>query len=272
MVPIAKPVIAERVVLEPSRTVERPVMLQGWYNLTSIHWRYDPAVVQALLPEGFTVDTFDGSAWIGLIPFHMRRIRLPFGPNGGIAAGRFSTFPETNVRTYIVRPDGRRAVWFFSLDITRIAPTLVARIFYGLPYCWARMTIDAQPDDPTGTVIRYTSTRRWPSSKSTVVAESRVTIRIGDLIPAANIAPDGLGAFLSARWALGSTFLRRLVWADVAHPTWELHEAELLECNESMVTATGLPPPSGDPIVLWSPGVEVRIGRPTFVKGFMKSG
>ena len=62
--------------------IARSVMLQGWHDLTALHWRYEPAEVQALLPEGFVVDTFDGSAWVGLIPFRMRRIRLPGLPQG----------------------------------------------------------------------------------------------------------------------------------------------------------------------------------------------
>ena len=40
--------------------IARSVMLQGWHDLTALHWRYEPAEVQALLPEGFVVDTFDG--------------------------------------------------------------------------------------------------------------------------------------------------------------------------------------------------------------------
>ncbi len=83
--------------------MRRAVMLQGWYDLASIHWRYDPAVVQALLPPGFRVDTFDGSAWVGVLPFDMRRIRIPHLP----PFGPLSTFPETNVRTYLVDPAGQ---------------------------------------------------------------------------------------------------------------------------------------------------------------------
>jgi hypothetical protein len=89
-------------------------MLQGWHDLASVHWRYDPTVVQSLLPAGFRVDTFDDAAWVGLIPFHMRRIRLPGLPS----FGPLSTFPETNIRTYIVDAAGRRGVWFASLDVT----------------------------------------------------------------------------------------------------------------------------------------------------------
>ncbi len=239
--------------------VTRPVMLQGWYDLTSIHWRYEPEVVQRLLPKGFTVDVFDGSAWVGLIPFNMRRIRLP----NGWSAGRWSSFPETNIRTYIVGPDGRRAVWFCSLDITRLAPTLVARVSYGLPYCWASMTIE----HPSPDVVTYSSKRRWPRGvgASNAGGASKVSVRVGELLGAD--APDReLCDFLSARWALGSTFLGKLLWAQVDHPPWELHRAEILELDECLLRAAGLPDPVGDPIALWSPGVEVRIGWPHLVR------
>ena len=229
-------------------------MLQGWFDLTSVHWPYEPALVQELLPDGFTVDTFGANAWVGLIPFHMRRIRLPVGPRGGLAAGRWSTFPETNVRTYIVDRRGRRGVWFCSLDITRLAPTLVARIAYGLPYCWSRMSID----HPAEGTISYTSTRRWPRRSRNVMTQ--LTVRVGERLD--DVPDDSLEAFLSARWALGSTFLGQRLWAEVDHLPWQLHRAELMHHDETALAAAGLPPPSGDPVVLWSPGVEVRIGRP----------
>ena len=113
-------------------------MRQGWHDLASIHWRYPADVVQARLPAGFRVDTFQGDALVGLLPFRMSRIR--FGPLPPF--GRWSTFPETNVRTYLVDPRGRRGVWFFSLDIDRLVPALVARATYNLPYCWGRMSIE----------------------------------------------------------------------------------------------------------------------------------
>jgi uncharacterized protein len=302
----------EPITLTPPNPVARPIMLQGWYNVAQIHWRYEPSVVQALLPKGFTVDTFDGSAWVGLIPFEMRRIRLPFGPNDGLGVGRFGTFPETNVRTYIRDRRGRRGVWFFSLDINRVAATLVARTGYGLPYCTATMSIDcvkgqaAQPEQtnqpgqgsiigpaPTtartlggvklvdsklavvavrregskrtapalqiGDTLRYRSSRNWPKPAPGSKAKCDVEIRIGDPI---TVEDDSLTAFLTARWALGSTFFSRLLWAEIDHPTWPLHNAELLRCDETVLAPAGLPAPLGPPTALWSPGVEVRIARP----------
>lgn len=227
-------------------------MLQGWYTLASIHWRYDPAVVQALLPPGFRVDTFDGSAWVGVLPFHMRRVRIPHLP----PLGRQSTFPETNVRTYLIDPAGRRGVWFCSLDITRLAPTLVARVSYRLPYCWAHMSIDQDGD-----LWRYRSQRRWPKG----AASTAIDVRVGDPIPPEEVSD--LEHFLSARWALGTTYGPLPMWAEVDHPVWPLHRAELLRCDQTLTAAAGLPDPEGDPFVLWSPGVDVRIGRPRRVRG-----
>ncbi len=224
-------------------------MLQGWYNLTSLHWAYPVDEVQRILPDGYTVDTFDDQAWVGLIPFHMRRIRLPGLP----AFGPLSTFPETNIRTYIIAPDGRRAVWFCSLDITRMIPTIVARVAYQLPYCWARMSID---DD--GSIVTYRSERRWP--RSTAGASSEVSIRRGEPIAPEDVSD--LEHFLSARWALGTTLGKRLMWADVDHPRWPLQRAEVLAWDESLMAAAGLSAPEGQPIALHSPGVEVRIALP----------
>lgn len=242
---------AEAVLPANPRRVERPVMLQGWHDLGSIHWRYDPAVVQRLLPDGVRVDTFDGSAWVGLLPFHMRRIRVPGLP----AFGPLSTFPETNIRTYLVDPAGRRGVWFCSLDITRLLPALVARATYRLPYCWSAMSIEQ-----TGDEWAYTSRRRWPRGE----ASSRVRFRVGDAVPVDEIGD--LDHFLTARWALGTRFGRRLMWAEVDHEPWVVHRAEVLEVDETLLAAAGLPAPEGDPVVLWSPGVDVRIGRPRTVR------
>jgi uncharacterized protein len=243
----------EPVRLTTDRPIRRPIMTQRWLNLTYAHWRYDPVMVQRLIPPGFTVDTFDGDAWVGLIPFEMRNIAFPLVGHINLGTGRYGTFPETNVRTYIIDPQGRRGVWFFSLDINRIGPTAFARLGYGLPYCYADMQIENLAG-PAGTMIRYTSRRRWPGR-----AHSNIVVKSNALI---DVAADSLDAFTSARWALGSRFMRRNVWAEVDHPQWVLFNAELVECDQSLFRSAGLADPTGNPIVRWSPGVSVRIARP----------
>ena len=82
-------------------------MRQTWRRLTFLHWPYDPDLIRRFIPAGLELDTFDNAAWVGLVPFEI--YDLPGIPH----------FPETNLRTYVIGPDGSRAVWFFSLEAAR---------------------------------------------------------------------------------------------------------------------------------------------------------
>ena len=225
--------------------VRRAVMKQEWRDLAYVHFAYDPAVVQALLPDGLEVDTWEGHAWVGLIPFSMRRISFPFTP----PVPWLGSFPEINVRTYVIR-DGVPGVWFFSLDVNRLLPAVVARLTYRLPYCWGSAS-NALVGDRLVTDVR----RRWPSGDAT----ARIEVSIGEAI--ADPAP--FEHFLTARWGLYSRGRGdRLRYAPVDHPRWPLHRASLVSLDETLFAAAGLPAPTGDPHCMWSPGVPVRIGLP----------
>lgn len=222
-------------------------MRQQWRTLAYAHWPYPPDLVQSHLPAGLEVDTFDGHAWVGLVPFHMVGIAARRGP----AVPYFGTFPETNVRTYVNGPDGP-GVWFDSLDITRLAPVLVARTTYRLPYVWSEMEIARG----TGRIV-YTARRRWPGPRG---AQSRMDVVVGDRID----DPSDFDHFLSARWRLYTMLGRRLAVGRVEHEPWPLYRAQA-NIEDELVTAAGYPAPTGEPHVLYSPGVAVRIDRPRFV-------
>jgi uncharacterized protein YqjF (DUF2071 family) len=220
-------------------------MYQTWSWLSFLHWSYDPAVVQRLLPTSLEVQTFQGQAWVGVTPFLLEDLRTPVGP----ALPRFTSFPETNVRTYVVGPDGREGLWFFSLDAGRLEPVLVARSTYALPYMWSAMTVERD-----GPVVRYRSRRRWPGP---TLAASSVTLEVGD-----RLGPGELGPFdhyLTARWQLYTTLGPLLARSTVEHEPWPLYQAVVRELDTDLVTAAGLPDPTGEPVVHWSPGVRTRI-------------
>ena len=146
-------------------------MYQTWSWLSFLHWSSPPAVVQRLLPTSLRVHDFDGRAWVGLTPFLLEDLRTPLVP----APPWFAGFPETNVRTYVVGPDGREGLWFLSLDAARLEPVLAARSTYALPYMWSAMTMERQ-----GAVLRYRSRRRWPGPTP---ATSAVTVEVGEPWP-----------------------------------------------------------------------------------------
>jgi uncharacterized protein YqjF (DUF2071 family) len=231
--------------------VQRAVMVQTWENLVYLHWAYEPEQVQSLLPKGLLVDTFAGNAYVGLIPFQMRGIGVPHLP----AVPYLGTFPEVNVRTYVIR-NGIPGVWFFSLDINRMLPTFVARTTYSLPYCFGKVSHGVQQVDNTS-VVETLVQRRWPHG---VEASTELRVEVGNKID----VPSDFEHFLSARWGLYSQTLRKKIrYAPVSHEPWPLHRATALHIDDSLVQAAGLPTPIGEVHALFSPGVSVRVGLPS---------
>lgn len=232
---------------EPPTAVGRPLLTQSWLDLAFLHWRVPVAAVAELLPRGTAPDTFEGAAYLGLIPFRMHRVGwlgLPGIPYLG-------SFPETNVRLYSVDERGRRGVVFRSLDASRLLPVLTARLGFRLPYAWSRMSIRSE-----GATTAYTSERRWPGPRGT---RSRITVRRGEPLT----EPSDLEHFLTARWGMHTVVGGRLRFLPNAHPRWPLHRAELLECDQDLTAAAGFPAAQGEPVsVLCSPGVAVRFGGP----------
>jgi uncharacterized protein YqjF (DUF2071 family) len=229
-------------------TVDRPVMTQRWERLTFVHWSFDASCVRQLLPEWLEVETFDGAAWVGVVPFFMR-----VGTARGHRVPWVSNFCETNVRTYVRDREGRSGIWFFSLDAARLGAVLTARTTYRLPYFWSRMRLDEHGNEMT-----YECKRRWPDRQT---ATSRLRIRVGAPFAAADLSDRD--HFLTARWVLFSAAGERRRFARAFHTPWPLHRAEPVAVDDLLLTIAGLPSRQGQqPIVHYSPGVDVRIGRP----------
>ena len=91
-----KPTDLERIAMR-ERPAGWPIMHQTWGKLLFMHWRIDQNLLRPLIPSQLSIDTFDGSAWIGVIPFTMWGIRASFLP----PIPGTSAFHELNVRTYV---------------------------------------------------------------------------------------------------------------------------------------------------------------------------
>ena len=148
-----------------SRTAEQPISIPvlraSWETLTFVHWPVEPGRIQALLPEGLTVDVYDGAAWLGLTPFVMANMRplgvpdlpgdwrLVPGLRRSPRVADLSSSPETNLRTYVRGPDGRDGLWFFSLDIGSAALADAIRTIVGAPYHNGHLSVEDHDDGTT---------------------------------------------------------------------------------------------------------------------------
>ena len=228
------------------------MLTQQWAEIVWIHWRVDPAEVQALLPPALTVDTFDGSAWVGLVPFEMRDLRPVAAGRVLPAIGSTRSFSEVNVRTYVHGPAGP-GVWFHSLDATSRLAVAVARGIWSLPYRYAKVDRELGPE------------RRWWSVRRPDGTAGRAGATMGE-----PVTTGPLEAFLTARFRLYAPLTRRrLLTAPVRHEDWSLLHAEVDDLDAGLVEAAGyrLGRRIGAPdhVVAARP-VDVTVGLPSLLR------
>jgi len=259
-------------------------MAMAWEDLLFLHWPVRPEALAGFIPPPLRLDTFDGQAWLGVVPFRMSGIHLRgLPPIPGTAA-----FPEINVRTYAVAPDGRTGVWFFSLDATHWLAVRAARAWFGLPYFDARIRIDrvaasraiaaadsniGVPPGETGSAVgagdardgglavgasdrealRYTSTRTHRGAPhATFTGTYRPTG------PVALAARGTLDHWLTERYALFAVDRRgRVGCGEIHHAPWPLQPAVADVAANTMAEQIGLALPDPAPLAHFARRLDV---------------
>lgn len=230
--------------------VRHPVNYQNWEYLTFLHWSYPPSVVQALVPDGLTVQDWEGRTWVGITPFQLARVRGPFK----VPIPGWGAFPELNVRAYVRTDDGRDGIWFLGMVVPPLSFVVAARSL-GLPYqhSAATMTID----DPlweyrfgTPHPFRSLAQDNWFRASVTVgepLAESDRTLLV-DSIP--------------GRWTAFHRRAGQLWGTPVHHEPWPLRTATATGQLTGPLRWAGLPEPEHEPMVHAGYVVHTRLGPP----------
>jgi uncharacterized protein YqjF (DUF2071 family) len=232
-------------VSQADRPAGRPAGFQRWRDLLFLHWEVPVEALERLLPTDLTVDTFEGKAWVGVVPFTMRDVAPRWSPS----VPGISHFHELNVRTYVHYRGENPGVWFFSLDAAATIAVIVARIGWSLPYHRASMRLDK-----TKNVIDYESRRLFPGPRP---AEFRSKYEVGAALGSAK--PGTLEHFFAERYILYAPTRSGLSIGRVHHVNYPLHEVRLDSWDESMLAAAGLPRTNDEPLALYSPGVDVDV-------------
>ena len=211
------------------------IMTQSWHDLLFAHWPVEARVLQEKLPAGLAVDTFNGQAWIGVVPFRMTNV----APRGVPVVPFVSSFLELNVRTY-VRLHGKPGVYFFSLDANSAIAVAAARTLFHLPYFVATMNVAQQRGE-----FVYTSTRQTGQGGAAEFAATYQPIGY-----AVTPEPGSLEYFLTERYCLytvdSTSRVRRL---EIHHPPWPLQAAEARIAVNTMADVAGIRLPSTAPLL-----------------------
>jgi uncharacterized protein YqjF (DUF2071 family) len=211
---------------------------QSWQDLLFAHWPAPAKDLRPLVPVGLDVQEFDGTSWIGIVPFRMAGVmRRPFPDMPWVSA-----FPELNVRVY-VEAGGKPGVWFLSLDATNPLVVATARAIFHVPYHNAAITIETE-----GAGFRYVSRRTAGGTRKGTEAQFEAFYQpVSDVYAA---RPGTLEHFLTERYCLYA----RAPWGtlyrtEVHHQQWPLQKAEAV-LTRNNVSAPGGAPVSGPPHLL----------------------
>ncbi len=232
-------------------------MAQTWSELLFAHWRVPVEVLRPLIPDELTIDTFDGSAWVGVVPFEMSGVR----PRRFPALPGLSRFLELNVRTY-VHPKGKRrrkpGVWFFSLDAANRIAVAVARRRFHLPYFKADMTIRH-----AGPKVTYT-THRTHKGAPPAAFEASYTPS-GDVQLAKRRTVEH---WLTERYALYTIdAYDRLCIGEIHHAPWPLQPAHAEIRVNTMADAAGITLPDEPPLLHYAHRIDVVVWNLTPYEG-----
>jgi uncharacterized protein YqjF (DUF2071 family) len=219
--------------ITPTLEPDQPVLMhQNWHHLAFLHWEVPAMELQALLPPGLTLDTYEGKAYVGLVPFTVtgaRPVMLPPLP-------WISSFHEINVRTYVHVGGRNPGVWFFSLDASSAIAVSAARAAYKLAYFDA--TIDMTVTGDTSPVIDFHSERTDERGTRPANAHLRYAPVEGLTTPA---QPGTLEHFLIERYILYALDeQRQLHRARVHHQPYPVQKADVAQLDETLIWAAGI--------------------------------
>jgi len=214
----------------------------GWRHVLFASWPVEPSVVEAHLPNDLEADTYDGQAWLSVVPFTNATVK-PRGLPDALGFG----LPELNLRTYVTC-DGVPGVYFFSLDAEGVLGVAGARLFHHLPYYYARISLQGVSGR-----VHFESKRLHPGERP-----AHFTATYGPVGDRLDVEAGSRAEFLTARYRYFTQDPNeRVRVADIEHERWPLYEAEADIDVNTLFTADGFAHPGGDPVLHYSPGVDV---------------
>lgn len=225
------------------RSLKRRLLYQEWQHLLFLHWKYDPKEIQKTLPDGLFVDTFEGDAYVSIVPFFIKNLKwnilspFPF----------LSDFIEVNVRTYVFDQNGIPGVWFYSLDIDSFMATFFARQFFFLPYHNTHLDSKFINNE-----ISISGTRKKVAAMDFVfspIASTPIEAKVSTL-----------DFFLLERYALFVVNDKNIYMERIHHSPYLIEQVELKKFRSNLLEINQLHPSQSDPqIIHYSAGLCVDI-------------
>jgi hypothetical protein len=225
-------------------------MTQRWNDLLFAHWPIPAPRIEALLPDWLEADKFQGSAWLGAVPFWLDRIKI----RGVPPIPGFRNFPDLNLRTYVRdRMTGTPGFYSFSVDSSNLLAVAAGHVMYHLPYRLAEMHLEPRSERE----FAFYSRRRF--SRRPVIFKVRYR-GLGPTRKTAEVRPGSFEYFFAERSCLFSADRAgQPIRANLHHVPWPLEEAEAEIERNDLAAAVGLELPDADPVLHYSRRLAVYV-------------
>ncbi|HEX3035765.1 MAG TPA: DUF2071 domain-containing protein, partial [Thermodesulfobacteriota bacterium] len=224
------------------------ILKQNWHELLFAHWPVSPGTIKPLIPDVLNLDTFEGQAWVGVIPFRMVGVHIRFFP----WILRLPTFLELNVRTYVVVED-KPGIYFFSLEASNLLAVKTARAWFKLPYMKAKMSLRRNRN-----TVEYSSKR---TEQDKPPAEF-----VGTYRPTTEVFLSKSGSlehWFTERYCLYTVDHKNNIYrGEVHHLPWLLQMAEAEILKNTVPSSHGINLPDTKPLLHYTHKLEVFTWSP----------
>ncbi len=223
------------------------IMGQTWNDLLFAHYPVDIHELRKLLPDCLQVDTYDGQAWVSVVPFEMSDIHFR-----ELSAIKYKKrFSELNVRTYVTF-NGEPGIYFFSLDANSPLAVQLANLSYALPYLHADMEVAH-----SGSQIHFKSTRNDQRA-----ADGSFD---GQYAPAGEhfqTKKGSLAYWLTERYALFTVKGKKILKGAIFHEQWTLQQAQADFRVNNVAESAGITLPAEPELLHFAKKLKVRVWPP----------
>ena len=208
---------------------KRIIMKQEWHNLLFLHWPVPISLICNQIPKQLELDTYNNKAWIGIIPFQMKKLR----PSYAFPIPKISNFTEINLRTYVKDKYNRKGVWFFSLDTQNSFGNWIAKTFFHLNYRYAKTSFLSDTEE------RNTCKFKLPNTKHPTQIFSWQHTQ-DSLIPSKK--PESLDFFLTERYRLYSFNKEKntLLTGTLNHEPYKLNRPKLINYSTDLFSSNAI--------------------------------
>jgi len=176
---------------------------QEWNEVLFLHWTIPVEILRKLVPKDLEIDTYNGKAYISLVPFSMKNTRPRYFPSIPL----ISDFHEINIRTYVSKND-IHGVLFLNIEAQKLMSAIIARRLSGLPY--KKSTIRRENG-------KYSSENPAGGSKL------HVEFKVAGVIS----TKTDLDKFLTERYCLFLEENSKIFRYDIHHQEWPLRSIKI---------------------------------------------